>query len=419
MVMSVKAVLGCGYGDEAKAKMVDFLAEDADIIVRYQGGSNAGHTINTGGKKYVFHLVPSGILYPDKKCVIGSGVVIDPIELIREMEELQKDGIKFQGRFFIDPRAAVILPLHKQLDMRSETFLGKDKIGTTGKGIGPGYADAIARVGIRMGDLLYPKYLQVRLAALAEYHHLEMDIPKQTQELLAVGKKLEQYLTQVPYLLAAALENRDSILFEGAQGTLLDVTFGTYPYVTSSHVVAGGIGAGAGFNIREIDEIVGVFKSYYTRVGEGPFPTELNNETGEWIRKRGNEYGATTGRPRRCGWFDAVSSRYSVLLNGIDTIALTLLDVLSGLDKIKICVSYHQGEKITSQFPAHINEFANIVPQYMELPGWKEDISKIKEYSYLPANARRYVETIEELLEVRVRYISVGADRMQTILREY
>jgi len=417
--MSVRAVLGCMYGDEAKAKMVDFLAEDADIVVRFQGGSNAGHTIKSAGKKYVLHLIPSGILYPEKKCVIGSGVVVDPIELKQEMENLQKDGIEFKGRFFIDPRAVVILPIHKQLDKLSEKSLGKDKIGTTGKGIGPGYADAISRIGIRMGDLVKPETLKARLESLVCFHEQDIDIAKLTEELLAAGKELEQYFIQIPYMLAAAVKNGENILFEGAQGTLLDVFFGTYPYVTSSHVVAGGIGSGAGFNPKGIDEIVGVYKSYYTRVGEGPFPTELLDETGNWIRKQGNEYGATTGRPRRCGWFDAVSSRYSVLLNGIDTIALTLLDVLTGFETIKICNSYKIGDEITDEFPAHISEFDILEPQYLELPGWREDITGIREYADLPLNARKYVETIERLLEVKARYVSVGPDRMQTILREY
>ncbi|MCF7919563.1 MAG: adenylosuccinate synthase [Candidatus Cloacimonetes bacterium] len=417
--MSVRAVLGCMYGDEAKAKMVDFLAEEADLVVRFQGGSNAGHTIKSAGKKYVLHLVPSGILYPEKKCVISSGVVVDPFALLEEMQILQKDGISFKGRFFIDPRAVVILPLHKNLDSRSETSLGKNKIGTTGKGIGPGYADAISRVGIRMGDLIYPEFLQARLIALADFHGLEIDIAELTAKLLTAGEQLKEYFIQVPYLLATAQEKGESILFEGAQGTLLDVVFGTYPYVTSSHVIAGGIGAGAGYNPRGIDEIVGVFKSYYTRVGSGPFPTELTDETGNWIRERGNEYGATTGRPRRCGWFDAVSSRYSVILNGIDSIALTLLDVLSGLDNINICTSYKIDGVITQEFPSHISQFGVLEPQYLELPGWQEDISEIKDFSELPANARHYVETIEKLLGVRVKYISVGAERMQTILREY
>ena len=416
--MSVKAVLGCMYGDEAKAKMVDFLAEEADIVVRFQGGSNAGHTIKHEGKKYVLHLIPSGILYPGKKCVIGSGVVVDPLELIAEMSALEAKGIEFEGRFFIDPRAAVILKWHRQLDSQGEKTLGTKKIGTTGKGIGPGYADAVSRVGIRFADLLHPDYLEQRLLSLAIFHNIDEDEAEVMKaELLEAAEQLKPFITQIPYMLAKAQEDNQNILFEGAQGTLLDVTFGTYPYVTSSHVSAGGISAGSGISPGSIDEIIGVFKSYYTRVGEGPFPTELKDETGELIRKRGNEFGATTGRPRRCGWFDAVSSRYSVILNGVTSGALTLLDVLSGFDTLKICVAYRINGNRVTEFPAHVTEFDGLEAEYLELPGWKEDISKLRDYSDLPEQARNYVETIENLLSIKIKYISVGAERNQTIIR--
>jgi adenylosuccinate synthase len=417
--MSVKAVLGCMYGDEAKAKMVDFLAEDADIVVRFQGGSNAGHTIWHEGKKHVLHLIPSGILYPDKVCIIGSGVVVDPLELLAEMDDLKSKGIEFSGRFFIDPRTAVILRWHKQLDQRSEKELGKAKIGTTGKGIGPGYADAISRVGIRFGDLEHPEFLEERLQLLAKFHEIdESEVRLVKRELLEAAEKLNQHIIQIPYFLAEAMEAGENILFEGAQGTLLDVIFGTYPYVTSSHVSAGGIAVGSGVNPGAIDEIIGVFKSYYSRVGEGPFPTELNNATGEKIRKQGNEFGATTGRPRRCGWFDAVSSRYSVILNGVTCGALTLLDVLSGFETLKICVAYKiDGVRIT-HFPAHLTDFNNLEPEYLELPGWQECISKVRDYGDLPKAARHYVKTIEDLLSIRMKYISVGAERNQTIIRD-
>ena len=416
--MSVKAILGCMYGDEAKAKMVDFLAESADIVVRFQGGSNAGHTIKHEGRKYVLHLIPSGILYPGKKCVIGSGVVVDPLELLAEMSELEAEGIEFKGRFFIDPRAAVILKWHRQLDNQGEKKLGSAKIGTTGKGIGPGYADAISRVGIRFADLLHPDYLEKRLLSLATFHNIdEGEAEAMKVELLEAAEKLKPFITQIPYMLAKAQEDNLNILFEGAQGTLLDVTFGTYPYVTSSHVSAGGISAGSGISPGSIDDIIGVFKSYYTRVGEGPFPTELNNEIGELIRKRGNEYGATTGRPRRCGWFDAVSSRYSVILNGVTSGALTLLDVLSGFKTLNICVAYRINGNRVTEFPAHVSEFEELEAEYLELPGWDEDISKILNYSDLPEQARNYVETIENLLSIKIKYISVGAERNQTIIR--
>lgn len=416
--MSVRAVLGCMYGDEAKAKMVDYLAAGSDVVVRFQGGSNAGHTIWSEGRKYVLHLIPSGILYPGKLCVIGSGVILDPLELLSEMKTLSAAGISFENRLIIDPRAAVILKWHRQLDQAGEEKLGSAKIGTTGKGIGPGYADAISRVGIRLGDLMQAEYLEKRLNSLARFHGFKTeDIPQIKNELTKAGQELAPFIKQVPYLMEKWQQEDKNILFEGAQGSLLDVTFGTYPYVTSSHVTAGGIAAGSGISPSAVDEIVGVYKSYYTRVGEGPFPTELHDKTGDSIREKGHEFGATTGRPRRCGWFDAVSSRYTALLNGINTGALTLLDVLGEQEILKICVAYKKGQERITQFPAQISNFEGLQPEYLELPGWQEDISQVKEYKNLPANAQNYVETIENLLSVKMKYISVGADRHQTIVR--
>jgi adenylosuccinate synthase len=416
--MSVRAVLGCMYGDEAKAKMVDFLAEEADLVVRFQGGSNAGHTIIHNNKKYILHLIPSGILYPSKQCVIGSGMVVDPLELLAEMNDLSSKGIEFKDRFHIDPRTAVILKWHKTLDSTAEKNLGDLKIGTTGKGIGPGYADAIARYGIRIGDLIKKEYLEGRLKNLARYHKLpESSVQSVIGELLEAGELLRPYISQIPYLLYNARNEGKNILFEGAQGTLLDVVFGTYPFVTSSHVSAGGIAAGSGFAPNAIDEIIAVFKSYYTRVGEGPFPTELNDATGELIRKKGNEFGATTGRPRRCGWFDAVSSKYSVIINGANFAALTLLDVLSGFDTLKICVAYQKDGKKITEFPAHLTDFDQLIPEYIELPGWSEDIRGIRNYQELPDNARAYIKKIEELLSIKIKYISTGPEREATIIR--
>ena len=413
--MGSTAVLGCAWGDEAKAKIVDVLAKDADFIIRFQGGNNAGHTIRLNNDKYIFHLVPAGILYPDKICLLGSGVVIDPFELISEIEALKNKGIKFDNRFFVDPRAHLILPIHKEMDGTSEADKNQTRIGTTKKGIGPSYADAVARTGIRFGDLFQEDHLIERLANNYHYHNYDQNgVQAMAENLVEAGKILQPYLKQILYLLK---ENKSkNLLFEGAQGSLLDVNFGTYPYVTSSHTIAGGIAVGCGFPDK-IDRVIGVFKSYYTRVGEGPFPTELKNEIGDQIRIQGNEYGATTGRPRRCGWFDAVAAQYASLLNGLDEVALTLLDVLSGIETLNICIGYRlNGNKLT-EFPYNAETLANAIPEYIQLPGWQEDISGIRDFSKLPNNARNYVSILEDLLGKKITIISVGADRSQTIFR--
>ncbi|MDO9577261.1 MAG: adenylosuccinate synthase [Candidatus Cloacimonadales bacterium] len=413
--MSSTAVLGCAWGDEAKAKIVDVLAKDADFIIRFQGGNNAGHTIKFNDEKFVFHLVPAGILYPGKICVLGSGVVIDPFALITEIEGLKNKGINFENRFFIDPRAHIVLPLHKELDGNSEANNNHTKIGTTKMGIGPCYADSIARTGIRFGDLYEEELLQERLTNNYYYHEYSQNgVQAMAENLMEAGKILQPYLKQIPYMWK---ENKDkNLLFEGAQGTLLDVNYGTYPFVTSSHTIAGGIAIGSGFT-GKIDKVIGVYKSYYTRVGEGPFPTELLDETGEQIRIQGNEYGSTTGRPRRCGWFDAVAANYTAMLNGVDEIALTLLDVLSGIETLNICIGYrYKGQKI-HEFPYSTKILAEIVPEYIQLPGWNEDISSITDFSKLPENARNYAATVEDLLGIKITIVSVGAERRQTIFR--
>jgi adenylosuccinate synthase len=413
--MSSTAVLGCMWGDEAKAKIVDVLATDADMVVRFQGGNNAGHTIKLGDQKYVFHLVPSGILYPDKECILGSGVVIDIVAMNEEIEKLKSQGVNFSGRFFIDPRAQIVLPLHKELDAGKEADR-KNKIGTTRRGIGPCYADAIARVGIRFGDLFRPQYLIERLKNNFSYHNLpDLEVEKVAAELMKNAEPLRECLKQVPYYLASS--SQKEILFEGAQGSLLDVYFGSYPYVTSSHTISGGISIGAGFPHNKIEKVVGVYKSYFTRVGSGPFPTELFDEVGKQIALQGNEFGSTTGRPRRCGWFDLVAAKFTAMLNGLDEVALTLVDVLSGLPELKICTSYLLDGKELSEFPDNPEDLARVQPQYISLPIWKEDISKIKEYADLPQNARNYVEKIETLLGVPITIISVGPERTQTIFR--
>ena len=413
--MNSTAVLGCMWGDEAKAKIVDVLALDADMIVRFQGGNNAGHTIKLGDKKYVFHLVPSGILYPEKECILGSGVVIDIAGLNGEIEKLKAQGVSFEGRFYIDPRAQIVLPIHKELDAGKEDTR-KDKIGTTKRGIGPCYSDAVARAGIRFGDLFDKEYLTSRLENNFLYHDVkDADVEALAELLMKEAAPLRACLKQIPYYLAESTDKK--ILFEGAQGSLLDVNFGSYPFVTSSHTISGGISVGTGYAQNKIGKIVGVYKSYFTRVGGGPFPTELENEIGEQIRKQGNEFGSTTGRPRRCGWFDAVAAKFTVMINGVNEIALTLVDVLSELPELKICTSYLLDGKETKEFPHNPNDLGKVEPQYIEVPTWKEDITQIKDYAKLPENARNYVEKIEEILGVRVSIVSVGPERTQTIFR--
>jgi len=416
--MSSTAVLGCLFGDEAKAKIVHVLASDADIIVRFQGGSNAGHTIQFDNHKFVMHLIPSGIFHPEKKCALGSGVVIDPIQLENEMAALVEKGVVFNGRFFIDERASIVLPIHKQLDERAEELAGDKKIGTTKRGIGPCYSDSIARIGLRICDLDDYDFICYRLTYLYKFHNIQIsdsDLNKQADDLLAFGKRIRNFRVNLPYVLNQYYKENKDILFEGAQGTLLDIYFGTYPYVTSSHTVSGGISIATGFPSNQIDLLIGVFKSYCTRVGSGPFPTEQDNPAGEQIRKQGNEYGSTTGRPRRCGWFDVVAAKYSAMINGIDSVALTLLDVLSGLDELKICTGYKIDGKITDEFPADQRILKKAEPVYITVNTWNEDISQCKTWESLPLNAQLYVKKIESLLEIPVSIVSVGPKRDQTI----
>lgn len=415
--MSSLTVLGCMWGDEGKAKIVDFLGVDADIVARFQGGANAGHTIVLKGTKYVFHTVPSGILYPKAKCVIGAGTVIDPFGLRDEMRALLAQGIEFTGRLFIDLRAGLVLPLHKELDGSQEAELGTHKIGTTGKGIGPAYADQAARSAPRFGDLGYPGWLKQRLQSLYASHGLKPRALKQElADLAEVWEFLKPFAAQADELLRQAYLDGEDILFEGAQGTLLDLTFGTYPYVTSSHTTSGGASIGTGFPPRWLDRILGVYKAYATRVGEGPFPTELVDATAERIRAAGNEFGATTGRPRRIGWFDAVAARHTAQLNGLDAMALTLLDVLGGLPELKLCTGYWLDGKKLSGYPAHPLDLARIEPEYLTLPGWNSDIGKARSLSRLPKAAREYLEAVQDLVEVPIQLVSVGKDRNQTIV---
>lgn len=417
--MSSIAVLGCMWGDEAKAKIVDVLGECADVVVRFQGGSNAGHTIHLDKNKYVFHSIPSGILYPETVCVIASGVVIDVFDLLQEIKELEGKGISFKDRLLIDPRATVVLPLHKELDAANEDNSGKNKIGTTRRGIGPAYSDDRARVGIRLYDLYHPEHLKNRIDNLYKYHNIKLtlkDKQKLINDLKAAGKKLQGFLMQTDIYLRRRYAQGDQILFEGAQGTLLDITFGTYPFVTSSNTIAGGISTGAGVPLKMVDKVIGVYKAYCTRVGDGPFPTELIDKIGDKIRKQGNEFGSTTGRPRRCGWFDAVAAKYSAEINGVDALAVTLLDVLSGFEEIKVCTTYWIDGKRTEDFPADPFNLLKTTPEYLTLKGWDQDITNCKKYRQLPKTAKEYLEVIEDLLTVPIELVSVGKDRAQTIV---
>lgn len=415
--MSSIAVLGCMWGDEAKAKIVDYLGENVDYVVRFQGGSNAGHTIVVDGRKHVFHTIPSGIMYPKTLCLIGSGVVIDPLNIMGEIEALAETGVDVDGRLVIDDRAGIVLPLHTRLDQQGEARLKTSKIGTTGRGIGPAYADLTARSGIRLLDLQFPTYLKKRVKELYAYHGIkpesgEIDILM--QDLKAAWQVLKPFVKAVDPILHEARLRGENILFEGAQGTLLDRVWGSYPFVTSSNTIVDAIGIGSGFSARHLDRVIGVFKAYCTRVGEGPFPTEISGALADTIRKQGNEFGATTGRPRRIGHFDAVLAAYSVRLNALDSIALTLLDVLSGIEELKICVAYRIGGKLHTQAPSHHLLLEKAEPVYLSFKGWEEDISGIRRLEDLPQNARIYLQAIEDALELPIEIVSVGKDRSQT-----
>ncbi|MEJ5350619.1 MAG: adenylosuccinate synthase [Melioribacteraceae bacterium] len=420
--MSVTIVVGSQWGDEGKGKIVDILSERYDIVVRYQGGANAGHTVQIGDKQYILHLIPSGILRENVICVIGNGVVIDPKALLEEIELLENNGISIKGRLFISHNAHLIMPYHKLLDSISES--GAARIGTTGRGIGPCYIDKYARKGIKIVDLLDKTVLEEKIKFNLEeknnllkkvYNHEELDVNEIIKEYLEFDKKIDQYITDVPTYLNNAISEGKSILLEGAQGTLLDVDFGTYPYVTSSNPTSGGACTGTGIPPTKIMSVIGIVKAYTTRVGLGPFPTELTDEEGEQLRKAGAEYGATTGRPRRCGWFDAFLLNYSRMINGIERAAITKLDVLSYLDEIKVCVGYEINGKKLKTFPTDVNQLMKVKPIYETLPGWKKNISNIKYYDELPSEAKDYLSFISEQSGFEISIISVGPSRQQTI----
>jgi adenylosuccinate synthase len=421
---SVQLIVGAQWGDEGKGKIVDLLGEKCDVVARFQGGPNAGHTVLFRGEKYILHQVPSGILRPHTACLMGNGVVVNPDSLLDEIAGLEARGIEVIGRLFISPNAHLILPYHNLLDRAFEEETIGEKIGTTGRGIGPAYADKANRIGIRIGMLFDPSGWEgkVRQTVQAKTQILRRLYDTDGPGEEAVVSTLRRFIAKIRTCVAdTGLKIREArtagrnILLEGAQGTLLDIDFGTYPFVTSSNTTIGGASTGLGLNPRIIDRVIGVVKAYTTRVGNGPFPTELLDETGETIRSVGGEFGATTGRPRRCGWFDAVVARYSIDLNGIDALAMMKLDVLDRFEEIRICTGYrYQGERVDS-FPAFCHVLDGLKPEYITLPGWKCDTSGVRDYADLPGNARAYIEKIEALVGVPVRVLSVGADRDATL----
>ncbi|MBN1384493.1 MAG: adenylosuccinate synthase [Elusimicrobia bacterium] len=417
--MSTLVVVGLQWGDEGKGKVVHALSRNADYVVRYQGGNNAGHTVIFDGRKFVLHLVPSGILEKGKKCIIGNGVVVDPEALIEEVNFLKKKGISVENRLFISDSAHVILPYHKILDGIREKV---QNIGTTKKGIGPCYADKFSRTGIRMCDyldkgmfnILIQKNLKEKskiLGSLKTYK-IKKEIFKKYS---AIANKIKKYVTDTSIIINKQISENKRVLFESAQGTLLDIDFGTYPYVTSSNPVSGAVCAGSGVGPTKIDSVMGIAKAYTTRVGEGPFPTELNDGVGAYLREKGQEFGATTGRPRRCGWFDAVSVRYSVRLNGCSSVVITKLDVLDNMKRIKICIGYRYNGKILKEFPASKRIIQEVKPVYIEMPGWKKSLKGITMFKNLPENAKKYIRKIEKLIGVRISMISNGRSKEETI----
>ena len=423
--MGVSVLVGSQWGDEGKGKIVDILSENFNIVVRYQGGANAGHTIKIGDDEYILHLIPSGILREDVTCVIGNGVVIDPEALLKEIRFLEKNNIKVEGRLFISQNAHLIMPYHKLLDNISEE--STTKIGTTGRGIGPCYIDKYARKGIRIVDLLDKKILEEKIRRnLKEkniiikkvYERKELNVEEIVSQYMKFDEIIDKYIKDVPMFLNKAITDGKSVLLEGAQGTLLDVDHGTYPFVTSSNPTSGGACTGTGISPTRIDAVIGIVKAYTTRVGEGPFPTELLNADGEKLRKVGAEFGATTGRPRRCGWFDACLVKYSSMINDTTYAALTKLDVLSSFDKINVCVGYEFEGKLLSTFPTNIEKLNMVKPIYETVEGWNEDIADCRSYAELPEATKNYLNFISEKSETKFGIVSVGAKRKQTFFTD-
>ena len=422
--MSVVAVIGAQWGDEGKGKIVDLLAEKADAVIRYSGGDNAGHTVINPGGEFKLHIVPSGVFYPRAACIIGNGVVINPKVLLEELDNLQSRGVD-TSNLHISDRAHLIMPWHIMIDRLEEERRGQDAIGTTGKGIGPAFADKTARKGIRACEMLDSAAFRARLAAVMApknevltkiYNTAPLDLDAVFNEYQGYADRLALYIKDTTSMINNLLEKGSNIVLEGAQGTMLDTDFGSYPYVTSSSPLAAGASMGSGISPRKIDRVVGIFKAYTTRVGGGPLPTELKDEVGEYIRQRAHEYGATTGRPRRCGWFDAVVGRYSTQLNGFTSGILTRLDVLDEMETVQICVGYRIGNKTVDHFPADVLALEKCTPVYEELPGWKVNTSDARKTRELPRNARKYIRRLEELIGCRFHIISIGPRRDQSIV---
>lgn len=424
--MKGSVVIGAQWGDEGKGKITDFLAAKADVVVRYQGGNNAGHTVEVDDKKYKLHLIPSGILNDNALCVIGDGVVVDPEALINEMMYLENEGVSVTPqKLVISDRAHLIMPYHKVIDTLSEKSKGKADIGTTGKGIGPCYADKHERSGIRMCDLLHPDSFKEKLNAnvaaknkiiKALYDGEALNSSEIYTKYMEYAETIEKYVRDTTVVLYEALKSDKKVLFEGAQGTLLDIDYGTYPFVTSSHPISGGVCIGAGVGPTAITSAVGVCKAYTTRVGKGPFPTELENEIGNHIREKGFEYGTTTGRPRRCGWLDLVIVKYGTRISGLTDIAITKLDTLSGMDKLMVCTGYELDGKVIDYFPASLEDLARCKPVYEEMDGWDDSVQYAKSFDDLHENAKKYLRRIEEYTETRISIVSVGPNREQTIV---
>jgi adenylosuccinate synthase len=424
--MANVAIIGAQWGDEGKGKVVDLFTRDADVVVRFQGGNNAGHTLVVDGRKTVLHLIPSGALHPNKLCVIGNGVVLDAEVLLEEIAGLKQNGYLIDDSLLrISEEAHLIMPYHKAIDLARERLRGKGKIGTTGRGIGPAYEDKVARVGIRCIDLLEEQTFEEKLKHNIEEKNIylkailkekTLDFQKIHDQYVRYREKLRQYVTNTGLVLDQKIRAGKRVLFEGAQGTLLDVDHGTYPYVTSSSTVAGGALSGSGVGPRHIHHVIGISKAYTTRVGSGPFPTELFGAEGETLMREGVEFGATTGRPRRCGWFDAVGVRHAVRVNGITGVALTKLDVLTGFKTIPICTAYRSDGKTLEEFPASCRVIADAKPVLEEMAGWNEPLSDARKFSDLPKTAQNYVRRIEQLLETEIILVSVGPDREQTVV---
>ncbi len=425
--MPMQVIVGAQWGDEGKGKIVDLLSERVDIVARYQGGANAGHTVIVGDTKFILHLIPAGILHPDTVCVIGNGVVVDPVALLEEIDMLRSHGISVEGRLLISHRAHLIMPYHKLLDQIKELADGDQRIGTTGRGIGPAYVDKFQRMGVRIVDLLDRQTLREKLLRNIEaknkilrriYGADELDANKIVDEYLEFDQKIDPYVKDVSRYLNEALRRGKRILAEGAQGTLLDVDHGTYPFVTSSNPSSGGACTGLGVGPTAVDSVLGVIKAYTTRVGQGPFPTEIDPSEGVDLRSLGQEYGATTGRPRRCGWFDAVIARYAARVNGIDSWALTKLDVLSSLQEIKVCTAYRYDGQTIDDFPSEVRILENCQPVYETFQGWQRPIQSARCFSDLPPRAQTYLRAIEEITQVKISVISVGSERGQTLFVE-